>query len=56
MAGPVMSLNNSPAAKPFLDRLKLSEGYKLRLIIGLGYPDEAPAARPRDLSKIKFVD
>ncbi|MCR5827479.1 MAG: nitroreductase family protein [Bacteroidales bacterium] len=56
MAGPVMSLNNTPAAKPFLDRLKLSEGYKLRLIIGLGYPDEAPAARPRDLSKIKFVD
>lgn len=56
MAGPVMSLNSNPAAKPYLDRLGFSEGYKLRLIIGLGYPDESPAARPRDLSKIKFVD
>ena len=56
MAGPVMMLNNAPAAKPWLDRLNLSEGYKLRLIIGLGYPDEAPEARPRDLGKIQFVD
>jgi len=56
MAGPVRSLNSLPEAKPYIDRLGLSEGYKLRVIIGLGYPDENPQARPRDLSKIKFVD
>ena len=56
MAGPVMSLNNAPAAKPYLDKLNFSEGYKLRIIIGLGYPDESPAAKPRDLTKIKFVE
>ena len=56
MAGPVMSLTSSPAAKPYLDKLNFSEGYKLRIIIGLGYPAEDPAAKPRDLGKIKFVD
>ena len=56
MAGPVMSLYSNPSAKPFLDRLNFSEGYKMRIIIGLGYPDESPEARPRDLGKIRFVD
>ena len=56
MAGPVMSLTSQPAAKPYLDKLNFSEGYKLRIIIGLGYPAEDPAAKPRDLGKIKFVD
>ena len=28
----------------------------LGIIVGLGYPDEDPEARPRDLGKIKFVD
>lgn len=56
MAGPVMMINSIPEAKPFLDRLNFSEGYKLRVIVGLGYPDEEPQARPRDLGKIKFVE
>lgn len=56
MAGPVMTFNTLPEAKPYLDMLNFSEGYKLRIIIGLGYPDEAPDAKPRDLGKIQFVD
>ncbi|MBP5506148.1 MAG: nitroreductase family protein [Bacteroidales bacterium] len=56
MAGPVMMMNNTPAAKPFLDRLNFSEGYKLRVIVGLGYPDEEPEAKPRDLGKIQFAE
>lgn len=56
MAGPVMMMNSIPEAKPFLDKLNFSEGYKLRVIVGLGYPDEEPEARPRDLGKIQFVD
>ena len=56
MAGPVMMMNSIPEAKPFLDKLNFSEGYKLRVIVGLGYPDEEPDAKPRDLDKIKFVD
>ncbi len=56
MAGPSVLLNTCEKAKPYLDRLEFSEGYKLRYVIGLGYPDEAPEAKPRDLSKIKFVE
>ena len=56
MAGPVMMMNSIPKAKPFLDKLNFSEGYKLRVIVGLGYPDEEPDAKPRDLGKIQFVE
>ena len=56
MGGPAMLLNTNPAAKPYLDKLTFSEGYKLRIIVGLGYPDEAPEAKPRDLGKIRFID
>lgn len=56
MAGPSMFLTTNEKAKPYLDKLGFSEGYKLRYVIGVGYPDETPAAKPRDLGKIKFVD
>lgn len=56
MGAPSFFLNTNEQAKPYLDKLGFSEGYKLRYVIGVGYPDETPAARPRDLSKIKFVD
>ncbi len=56
LGGPAMLLSKNPAAKPYLDKLNFSEGYILRIVVGLGYPDEAPDARPRDLGKIQFVD
>lgn len=56
MCGPSVFLTTNEKAKPYLDRLQFSEGYKLRYVIGVGYPDETPVAKPRDLSKIKFVE
>ena len=56
MGGPSAFLNSNEKAKPYLDKLGFSEGYKLRYVLGIGYPDEAPDAKPRDLSKIKFVE
>ena len=56
MVGPSAFLSTNEAAKPYLDKLGFSEGYKLRYVLGVGYPDEAPDAKPRDLSKIKFID
>ena len=56
MAGPSAFLTTNEKAKPYLDKLGFSEGYKLRYVLGVGYPDETPEAKPRDLSKIKFVD
>ena len=56
MAGPSVFMTTNEKAKPYLDKLGFSEGYKLRYVLGVGYPAEAPEAKPRDLSKIKFVD
>lgn len=46
----------SPAAAEYLKQLGFSEGYELLYCIAFGYSDEAPAAKPRDLTKIKFVE
>lgn len=54
--GSVQILFNEPALAGYLKSLGFSEGYKLRYALAIGYPDEAPAAKKRDLSKIKFVD
>ena len=45
-----------PAMNEYLQSLGFSEGYKLRYALAVGYPDETPEAKPRDLSKIKFVE
>ena len=35
--------------------LQFSEGYEIVLCVGFGYADESPAAKPRDISKVKFL-
>ena len=56
LGGPVRFLSSNEDAKPYLDRLKLDDGYELLYLIAVGYPDEAPEARPRNLDKIRFVE
>ena len=56
MGGPAMFLNTNESARPYLERLGFSEGYHLQIVIAVGYPDEAPDAKPRDASKVAFVD
>ena len=56
LGSPVRFLTDNEVCKPYVERLGFSEGYEFCLCIGLGYADEAPAAKPRDHSKIKFVD
>lgn len=46
----------SPSAKPYLDRMAFSKGYKLLYCIALGYPAETPKAKPRRDDMIKFID
>lgn len=46
----------SPEAAEYLQKLRFSEGYELLYCIGFGYPDETPAAKPRDAAKVKFVE
>lgn len=47
---------DSPSAKPYLDRMAFSKGYKLIYCIALGYPAETPKAKPRRDDMIKFMD
>ena len=56
LGGPVDMLMNNPEARPFYDALQFSEGYTLRYILAIGWPEEAPEAKPRDMDKIQFVD
>ena len=56
MAAPSIFMTSSASAKPYLDKLGFSPGYKLRYFLAVGYPDETPNAKPRDLGKIKVVE
>ena len=55
LGGPVRFMK-SPAAAEYMKKLGCSEGYELLYAIAFGYPDEMPAAKPREVSKVKFVD
>ena len=56
LGSPVRFLTDNEECKPCLERLGFSEGYELCLCVGFGYPNETPAAKPRDRSKVQFVE
>ena len=56
LGSPVRFLTDNDACLPVLEKLGFSEGYELALCVGFGYADEAPAAKPRDWGKVKYVD
>lgn len=53
LGGPVRAINENAT---LLGELGFSEGYHLCLVLALGYPDETPAAKPRDKNKIQYVE
>ena len=54
--GSVQMMFAEPAMAEYVSSLGFSDGYRLRYALAVGYPDEAPAAKERDMSKIKFVE
>lgn len=56
LGSPVRFLTDNAECQPLLEKLGFSEGYELSLCVGFGYPDESPAAKPRDWGKVKYVD
>lgn len=56
LGSPVRFLTDNDLCKPYVEKLGFSEGYELCLCVGLGYATENPDAKPRDPSKVKFVD
>lgn len=55
LGGPVRFLVTDESAEPYMQRLNIPEGYVLNYIIGVGYPDESPEAKPRDASKVEYI-
>lgn len=53
LGSPIRFLRNAPEA---IAKLGFSEGYTPVICIGMGYPAETPDAKPRDFSKVKFVE
>ncbi|WP_080905121.1 nitroreductase [Parabacteroides sp. Marseille-P3160] len=49
-------LLTTPEAKEITDSLELPEDYEVILAISLGYKNETPEAKPRDASKIKYIN
>ena len=56
LGSPVRFINDATNSAEILNILGYSENYELCLCIGLGYAAETPAAKPRDINKVKFLD
>ena len=56
LGSPVRFINDAENSTEILAMLGFSENYELSLCIGLGYANESPAAKPRDINKVQFVD
>lgn len=56
LGGPVRFMLTDKEAAPYLEKLGFSEGYELLYCIAFGYPDETPAAKPRNAEKVRFID
>lgn len=55
LGGPVHFLLNTPECAPYLEKLNIPADYELCYILAVGYPDESPAAKQRDASKIEYI-
>lgn len=56
LGSPIRFMLTEPEAAEYVKHLELPEGYNLLYCIAFGHPDESPEAKPRDTSKIKFID
>ena len=56
LGSPVRFISDAENSAEILSLLGFSENYELSLCVGLGYANETPAAKPRDINKVKFVD
>lgn len=56
LGSPVRFLTDNELCKPYIEKMNFSDGYELALCVGLGYADESPDAKPRDMGKVAFID
>jgi nitroreductase len=56
LGSPVRYMKDNELCRPYIEKLGFSEGYEFCLCIGFGYALENPDAKPRDMSKVRFID
>lgn len=56
LGSPVRFINQAENSAEILAMLHLSENYELCLCVGFGYANESPAAKPRDINKVQYVE
>ncbi len=48
-------LQDTEACKAYVAKLNIPQDYEICYVLAIGYPDEAPEAKQRDESKIKYI-
>lgn len=56
LGSPVRFINDAENSAEILSLLGFSKNYELCLCVGFGYANESPAAKPRNINKVQFVD
>jgi nitroreductase len=56
LGSPVRFINDAENSAEILSLLGFSENYELSLCIGFGYANESPAAKPRNIDKVQYLD
>ena len=56
LGGIVRFIQSDPKTEIFREALGIPIDYKINYILAVGYPDETPEAKPRDSSKVMFID
>ena len=56
LGGIVRFIQSDPKTEFFREALGIPIDYKINYILAVGYPDETPEAKPRDSSKVVFID
>ena len=56
LGGIVRFIQSDPKTEFFREALGIPIDYKINYILAVGYPDETPEAKPRDSSKVMFIE
>lgn len=55
LGSPAHFLQTQDACRPYVKQLNIPADYEICYILAVGYPDETPAAKPRDEGKIEYI-
>lgn len=56
LGGVVRFVSSNPKTEFFRNELNIPVDYSINYIIAIGYPDETPESKPRDPSKVLFIE